>query len=145
AAGAVGSVAGQLAKLRGCRVVGSAGSVEKIKFLQECGFDAAFNYKDGSIFDQLRAEAPDGIDVYFDNVGGEALEASLSALRLRGRIVACGSISVYNDAKPRPGPSNLFNMVTKRLTMKGLMVLDWLDRQTEFETEVAGYLRTGKL
>jgi NADPH-dependent curcumin reductase CurA len=145
AAGAVGSVAGQLAKLRGCRVVGSAGSAEKIKFLQQCGFDAAFNYKDGSIFDQLRVAAPDGIDVYFDNVGGEALEAALSTLRLRGRIVACGSISVYNDEKPRPGPSNLFNMTTKRLTMKGLMVLDWLDRQAEFEQEVGGYFRTGKL
>jgi len=146
AAGAVGSVVGQLAKLRGCRVVGSAGSEDKLRFLlNECGFDGAFNYKTGSIAEQLKRAAPDGIDVYFDNVGDEALEAALSALRVHGRIIACGSISVYNDEKPRPGPSNLFNMTTKRLTMKGLLVLDWLDRWAEFEKEVGGYLATGKL
>ena len=146
AAGAVGSVAGQLAKLRGCRVIGSAGSVEKVKFLrEECGFDAAFNYKTGPIVEQLSREAPDGIDVYFDNVGGETLEAALSALRVHGRIIACGGISGYNEEKPRPGPSNLFNMITKRLTMKGLIVRDWLDRQGEFEKEVGSYLREGKL
>lgn len=146
AAGAVGSVAGQLAKLRGCRVLGSAGSEEKVQFLlNECGFDGAFNYQTGSIAEQLKSAAPDGIDVYFDNVGDEALEAALSALRVHGRIIACGSISVYNDEKPRPGPSNLFNMVTKRLTMKGLLVLDWLDRWPEFEKEVGGYFATGEL
>lgn len=146
AAGAVGSVAGQLAKLGGCRVIGSAGSMEKVAFLrEECGFDAAFNYKAGSVLEQLHLEAPDGIDVYFDNVGGETLEAALSSLRMHGRIIACGSISGYNDEKPRPGPSNLFNIVTKRLVMKGLMVLDWLDRQAEFEKEVGGYFRAGKL
>ena len=146
AAGAVGSMAGQLAKLRGCRVIGSAGSAEKVKFLrEECGFDSAFNYKVGPILEQLNLEAPDGIDVYFDNVGGETLEAALSALRVHGRIIACGGISGYNEEKPRPGPSNLFNMITKRLTMKGLIVRDWLDRQDEFEKEVGGYLRAGKL
>ena len=146
AAGAVGSVVGQLAKLRGCRVVGSAGSEDKVHFLrEECGFDGAFNYKTGSIAEHLKQTAPDGIDVYFDNVGDEALEAALSALRVHGRIIACGSISVYNDEKPRPGPSNLFNIVTKRLTMKGLLVLDWLDRWAEFENEIGGYLRAGKL
>ena len=93
AAGAVGSVAGQLAKLRKCRVIGSAGSAEKVKFLRdECGFDIAFDYKAGPVFNQLNREAPDGIDVYFDNVGGEALEAALSALRVHGRIIACGGI-----------------------------------------------------
>jgi hypothetical protein len=146
AAGAVGNVAGQLAKLRGCRVIGSSGSAEKMKFLrEECGFDSAFNYKAGSILDQLNLEAPDGIDVYYDNVGGETLEAALAALRVHGRIVACGGISSYNEEKPRPGPSNLFNMTTKRLTMKGLIVGDWLDCQGEFEKEVGGYFRTGKL
>jgi NADPH-dependent curcumin reductase CurA len=90
-------------------------------------------------------EAPDGIDVYFDNVGGETLEAALSALRAHGRIIACGGISGYNEEKPRPGPSNLFNMITKRLTMKGFIVRDWLDRQDEFEKEVGGYFRAGKL
>ena len=146
AAGAVGSVAGQLAKLRGCRVIGSAGSAEKVDFLKsECGFDAAFNYKAGPIPEQLHREAPDGIDVYFDNVGGETLEAALSALRMHGRIIACGGISGYNAEKPRPGPANLFNMITKRLTMKGFIVRDWLDRQAEFEKEAGRYFREGKL
>jgi NADPH-dependent curcumin reductase CurA len=146
AAGAVGSVAGQLAKLRGCRVIGSAGSMEKVMFLrEECGFDIAFSYKVGPVLEQLTLEAPDGLDVYFDNVGGETLEAALSALRLHGRIIACGSISNYNEEKPRPGPANLFNMIAKRLTMKGFIVRDWLDHQAEFEKEVGGYFRTGKL
>jgi NADPH-dependent curcumin reductase CurA len=146
AAGAVGSVAGQLAKLRGCRVIGSAGSMEKVVFLrEECGFDIAFDYKIGPVLDQLNLEAPDGIDVYFDNVGGETLEAALSALRLHGRIIACGGISAYNEERPQPGPSNLFNMIAKRLTMKGFIVRDWLDRQGEFEKEVGGYFRAGKL
>ena len=146
AAGAVGSVAGQLARLRRCRVIGSAGSAEKVRFLtEECGFDVALNYRERPLVEQLNLAAPDGIDVYFDNVGGEALEAALSALRMHGRIIACGSISGYNDERPRPGPSNLFNIITKRLTMKGLMVLDWLDQQAEFENEVGGYLKAGKL
>ena len=146
AAGAVGNMAGQLAKLRGCRVIGSAGSMEKVMFLrEECGFDVAFNYKVGPVLEQLNVEAPDGIDVYFDNVGGETLEAALSALRVHGRIIACGGISGYNEAKLQPGPSNLFNVTTKRLTMKGLIVRDWLDRQDEFEKEVGGYFRAGKV
>ena len=105
AAGAVGNVAGQLAKLRGCCVIGSAGSMEKVRFLrEECGFDAAFNYKTGPVLKQLNLEAPDGIDVYFDNVGGDTLEAALSALRVHGRIIACGGISGYNEEKTRHGP-----------------------------------------
>ena len=146
AAGAVGNVAGQLAKLRGCRVIGSAGSAEKVRFLrEECGFDNAFDYKAGPVLEQLNREAPDGIDVYFDNVGGETLEAALSALRVHGRIVACGGISGYNAETPRPGPSNMFNFITKRLTMKGLIVSDWLNRHAEFEKEVGGYFQAGKL
>jgi NADPH-dependent curcumin reductase CurA len=146
AAGAVGSVAGQLAKLRGCRVIGSAGSAEKVNFLlDDCGFDSAFNYKAGPALEQLNREAPDGIDVYFDNVGGEMLEAALAAMRVHGRIVACGAISFYNEEKPQPGPSNLFNVIIKRLTMKGLIVRDWLDRRAEFVNEVGGYVRAGKL
>jgi hypothetical protein len=143
AAGAVGSVAGQLAKLRRCRVIGSAGSAEKVNFLRECGFDHAFNYKAGPVLEQLNREAPDGIDVYFDNVGGETLQAALSALRAQGRIVACGGISGYNAETPRPGPSNLFNVITKRLTMRGFIVSDWLDRRAAFEKEVGGYLQAG--
>jgi NADPH-dependent curcumin reductase CurA len=146
AAGAVGNVAGQLAKLRGCRVIGSAGSMEKVMFLrEECGFDIAFDYKAGPVLEQLNLEAPDGIDVYFDNVGGETLEAALSALRVHGRIIACGGISGYNEERPRPGPANLFNMITKRLTMKGLIVRDWLDRQAEFKKEVGDYFKAGKV
>ncbi len=146
AAGAVGNVAGQLAKLRGCRVIGSAGSMEKVMFLrEECGFDIAFDYKVGPVIEQLKVEAPNGIDVYFDNVGGEALEAALSVLRPHGRIIACGGISGYNEGKPLPGPSNLFNITTKRLTMKGFIVSDWLERRGEFATEVGGYYREGKL
>jgi hypothetical protein len=120
--------------------------MEKVMFLrEECGFDVAFDYKVGPVLEQLNVEAPDGIDVYFDNVGGETLEAALSALRVHGRIIACGGISGYNAEQPRPGPANLFNITTKRLTMKGFIVRDWLDRQGEFETEVGGYFKAGKL
>ena len=146
AAGAVGNVAGQLAKLRGCRVIGSAGSPEKVKFLRKkCGFDVAFDYHAGPVSEQLKAAAPDGIDVYFDNVGGESLVAALDALRLHGRIIACGGISGYNAKKPESGPANLFNITTKRLTMKGLIVGDWLDQRAEFEKEVGRYFRGDKL
>ena len=146
AAGAVGNVAGQLAKIRGCKVIGSAGSMAKVKFLrEECGFDIAFDYKTGPVLEQLKVEAPDGIDVYFDNVGGEALEAALSTLRVHGRIIACGGITGYNEEKPRPGPSNLFHIPIKRLTMRGMIVSDSLDRREEFEKEVGGYLQSEKL
>ena len=146
AAGAVGSMAGQLAKLRGCRVIGSAGSDEKVKFLlEECGFDAAFNYRSGPLLHQIQLAAPEGIDVYFDNVGGGSLEAALDALRVHGRIIACGGISSYNNEGPPQGPYNLFNVTTKRLTMKGLIVGDSMGRLGEFEREVGGYLRAGKI
>jgi len=146
AAGAVGNVAGQLAKLRGCRVIGSAGSEDKLRFLRnECGFDVALNYRIAPIAGQLQIAVPEGIDVYFDNVGGETLEAALGALRLHGRIIACGGISGYNNDKPEPGPSNLFNITTKRLTMKGLIVGDSLDRRAEFEREVGGHWREGRV
>ena len=146
AAGAVGSVAGQLAKLRGCRVIGSAGSNQKVAMLlEELGFDAAFNYKEGDLRGQLKAAAPDGINVYFDNVGGEHLEAALSALRSHGRIIACGAISRYNEEAPPPGPRNLMLIVSKRLTMKGFIVSDWLDHMPVFVREVSGYLAEGKL
>jgi NADPH-dependent curcumin reductase CurA len=117
-----------------------------VEFLQEeCGFNSAFNYKEGPVLEQLKLKAPDGIDVYFDNVGGESLEAALAILRLHGRIIACGGISSYNAEGLLPGPSNLFNITTKRLTMKGLMVFDWLDRQAEFRKEVGSYFQAGKL
>jgi NADPH-dependent curcumin reductase CurA len=148
AAGAVGSIAGQLAKLRGCYVVGSAGSPAKVALLlnkDEFGFDAAFNYKDGELRAQLRNAAPEGLDVYFDNVGGDHLEAALAAMRDHGRIVACGSISRYNDEAPPPGPRNLFLVVTKRLTIKGFIVLDWRAERPAFLKEVGALVAEGKL
>lgn len=146
AAGAVGSAAGQLAKQRGCRVIGSAGSPEKIRFLlEECGFDVAFNYKTGSNLKHLEQAAPEGIDVYFDNVGGEALEAALATLKVRGRIAACGAICLYNAEKPQPGPSNLFLVVVKRLTMRGFIVSDWLDKLGAFQREAGELFVAGKL
>ncbi len=146
AAGAVGHLAGQLAKLRGCYVVGSAGSPEKVKILtDELGFDGAFNYKNGDSLEQLNRVAPEGIDVYFDNVGGDQLEAALSAMRLHGRIAACGSISTYNNETPAAGPRNLFQIVTKRLTIRGFIVIDSFDQLPAFEKEVTGLLASGRL
>ncbi len=145
AAGAVGSVAGQLAKSRGCRVVGSAGSAAKVRFLrEELGFDAAFDYH-GEVPKLLAEAAPGGIDVYFDNVGGEQLEAALGAMKLRGRVVMCGAISVYNDAGPRPGPRNLPLVIGKRLTIRGFIVTDHLADTPAFLAEVVPELRAGRL
>jgi NADPH-dependent curcumin reductase CurA len=147
AAGAVGSQVGQIARLKGAeRVVGSAGSDEKCALLvEEYGFDAAFNYKNGPVAKQLKEAAPDGIDVYFDNVGGEHLEAAISALRLNGRAALCGSIAAYNDTEPPPGPRNLGLLVGRRLTLRGFMVGDHSDLQEDFVREVGGWLRDGRL
>jgi NADPH-dependent curcumin reductase CurA len=147
AAGAVGSQVGQIAKLKGAsRVIGSAGSDEKAALLvEEYGFDAAFNYKKGPVAEQLRAAAPDGIDVYFDNVGGDHLEAAIGALRLNGRAALCGAIAQYNATEPTPGPRNLAQMIGKRLTLRGLLVADHQDLQPEFVREVGSWLRDGRL
>ena len=146
AAGAVGSVAGQLAKQRGCTVIGSAGSAEKVALLRnELGFDAAFNYRDEAVVKQLAAAAPDGIDAYFDNVGGDHLEAAIACMRDHGRIAACGSISRYNDETASPGPRNMFMMVTKRLTMRGFIVRDWIGEVKAFLTEVAPLVASGQI
>lgn len=146
AAGAVGSIAGQLAKLRGCPVVGSAGSPEKVTWLlEDLGFDGALNYKEGDVTRRLRAAMPDGIDVYFDNVGGPQLEAVLAAMRVRGRIIMCGAVSQYNDETPPPGPRNLALIVTKRLSLKGFIVIDWSENLPEFAREVGTLYSAGKL
>jgi NADPH-dependent curcumin reductase CurA len=146
AAGAVGSVAGQIAKLRGHTVIGSAGSPEKVALLRDqLGFDAAFDYHDGRVSKLLRAAAPDGIDVYFDNVGGEHLEAAIGSLRRYGRIALCGAISSYNATEPPAGPRNLHMAIGKRLTMRGFIVFDHHDRRPDFEREVGGWLREGRL
>ena len=141
AAGAVGSLAGQLAKLKGCTVIGSAGSAEKVAWLLKLGFDEAFNYRETSVRDALA----DGIDVYFDNVGGPTLEAALAALRLRGRVVACGAISQYNATEAPVGPRNLFLVVTNRLRIEGFIISDHFDRMPAFLAEVAPHLRDGSL
>ena len=145
AAGAVGSIAAQLAQTRGASVVGSAGSPEKLAWLRELGLDGVFDYHETSTRDALRDLAPDGIDVYFDNVGGDTLEAALGAMRLRGRIVACGSISRYNATEAAPGPRNLFLVVTKRLRMQGFIVFDHFDRFPAFLEEVAPRVADGSL
>jgi NADPH-dependent curcumin reductase CurA len=146
AAGAVGSAAGQLARHRGCFVVGSAGSADKVRIvLDEFGFNAAFNYRDGEIYKQLAQLAPDGLDVYFDNVGGEHLEAALGNMRDHGRIIACGAISRYNDEQATPGPRNMFLFVTRRLTMRGFIVSDWGAEMKNFLAEVAPLYAAGTI
>ncbi|MGV9388978.1 NADP-dependent oxidoreductase [Streptomyces olivaceus] len=147
AAGAVGSQVGQIAKLKGAaRVIGSAGSDEKVALLvDEYGFDAAFNYKDGPVSKQLRAAAPDGIDVYFDNVGGEHLEAAIGSLNLNGRIAICGAISVYNNTEPAPGPKNLARLIQTRGRIEGFLVGDHYDLQPQFVEEVGPWVASGAL
>jgi NADPH-dependent curcumin reductase CurA len=146
AAGAVGSLAGQLAKLHGCRVIGSAGSVEKVAFLRdELGFDAAFNYREGPVHRLLAAAAPAGIDVYFDNVGGEHLDAALGALRDHGRVAMCGAISLYNATEPPPGPRGIPLVVRKRLTLRGFIVSDHFERMAAFHHDVAPLIREGRI
>ncbi|MFC6062067.1 NADP-dependent oxidoreductase [Streptomyces ochraceiscleroticus] len=147
AAGAVGGQVGQIAKLKGAsRVIGSAGSDEKVKvLLEEYGFDAAFNYKNGPVKDQLKEAAPDGIDVYFDNVGGDHLEAAIAALNLHGRIAVCGMISQYNATEPTPAPRNLAQIIAKRFRMEGLLVGDHYDLQPKFVEEVSAWVRSGEL
>ncbi|MFG3493985.1 NADP-dependent oxidoreductase [Streptomyces sp. NPDC047928] len=147
AAGAVGSQVGQLARLRGAsRVIGSAGSDEKVELLTgKYGFDAAFNYKNGPVAEQLKAAAPDGVDVYFDNVGGEHLEAAISRMNVHGRIAICGMIAGYNDTEPAPGPRNMAMIIGKRLRLEGLMVRDHAALQPRFVQDVAGWLRSGEL
>ncbi len=147
AAGAVGSLVGQFARLRGANaVVGSAGSPEKVRWLtDELGFTAAFDYHAGPVAQQLAAAAPDGVDVYFDNVGGDHLEAAIGALRLHGRAAICGSISGYNAVHPPPGPRNLSLLVAQRLTLRGFLVGDHTDLRPEFLETVSGWLRSGEL
>ena len=145
AAGAVGSIAAQLAHVRGARVVGSAGTPEKVAWLRELGLNGSFDYRETSTQEALRELAPDGIDVYFDNVGGATLEAAIGAMRLRGRIVACGAIPRYNATEALPGPRNLFMVVTKRLRMQGFIVSDHSERFPAFLSEVAPLVADGAI
>jgi NADPH-dependent curcumin reductase CurA len=146
AAGAVGSLVGQFARLRGAgSVIGSAGSPEKVAWLRELGFTAAFDYHDGPVAELLAAAAPDGIDVFFDNVGGDHLEAAIGALRLHGRAAICGSISTYNAVTPPAGPRNMSQLVANRLTLRGFLVGDHTDLQGEFREAVPGWIASGDL
>jgi NADPH-dependent curcumin reductase CurA len=147
AAGAVGSAAGQFARLLGAsRVVGSAGGEAKRRLLvEELGFDDAFDYRAGPAREQLKRVAPDGIDVYFDNVGGEQLVAALDSLRVNGRVALCGMISNFDSAAPRNDIGNLIQAVLKRLTIRGFIVRDHEDIRPEFETRVAAWLRSGEV
>jgi NADPH-dependent curcumin reductase CurA len=147
AAGAVGTMAGQIAKLAGCRVVGTAGGQDKCDWLVgDLGFDAAVDYKAGGVYRALRAVCPNGIDVYFDNTGGPVLDAALSLMNLRGRIVCCGNVSQYDVEKPAPGPMAVPGLVvTKRLRLEGFVVMDFFDQRAEAEARLGRWLEEGKI
>jgi NADPH-dependent curcumin reductase CurA len=147
AAGAVGTMAGQIARLAGCRVVGTAGGQDKCDWLvRELGFDAAVDYKAGGVRRALAAACPNGIDVYFDNTGGPVLEAALSLMNLRGRIACCGNVSQYDVEKPAPGPMAVPGLVvTKRLRLEGFIVMDFYDRRAEAEARLARWVEEGKI
>jgi NADPH-dependent curcumin reductase CurA len=146
AAGATGSVAGQIARIKGCRVVGIAGGPEKCAWLkEEAGFDDVIDYKQGNVSDQIKTTCPDKVDVYFDNVGGEILEAALNHINLRARVVMCGGISGYNATEPVPGPANLMNIVTMRARMEGFIILDYMPRAGEAIADLLQWIGTGEL
>jgi NADPH-dependent curcumin reductase CurA len=147
ASGAVGSIVCQIAKLHDCRVVGSAGSAKKIQWLQEtAGVDEAFNYHDiDDVSAKLTELCPDGIDVYFDNVGGDHLQGAIDVMNDFGRIVACGMISTYNDETPQPGPNNLFKIIGKQLRMEGFIVRDHFDVQNEFRERMTEWIQAGEM
>ena len=147
AAGATGSTVGQIAKIKGAaKVIGIAGGPEKCaSIVDELGFDEAIDYKNENVSAPLREAAPDGIDLFFDNVGGPILDACLAQLALRGRIVLCGAISGYNDRGAASGPANYANLIIKRGRMEGFLILDYFDRLDEGRTAVAGWLGEGKI
>jgi len=146
AAGATGSVAGQIAKLKGCRVVGIAGGIDKCRWLaEEAGFDEVIDYKNEDVNTRIAETCPGKIDVYFDNVGGEILEAALNHINMRARVVLCGGISGYNATEPLPGPSNLMNLVVMRARMEGFIVIDYMDRAGEAVAQLMNWIQAGEL
>jgi len=146
AAGAVGQVVGQIAKIKGCRVVGIEGGREKCAYVTtELGFDAAIDYKSEDVKAALKQHCPKGVDVYFDNVGGDILDAVLTRLAMHARIVICGAISQYNNTTPVKGPSNYLSLLVNRATMKGMVVFDYASRYAEAAREMAGWMKEGKL
>jgi NADPH-dependent curcumin reductase CurA len=146
AAGAVGAVAGQIAKIKGCRVVGIAGGTAKCRYIvDELGFDASIDYKTEDIREALARHCPKGVDVYFDNVGGEILDTVLALLARRARVVICGAISQYNNTTPVKGPSNYLSLLVNHARMEGFVVLDYAGRLGEASREMAGWLAEGRI
>ena len=146
AAGAVGSLVGQIGKIKGCRVVGIVGTDEKCNWIRETlGFDAAINYKNEPVRKRLQKHCPDGIDVYFDNVGGEILDAVLGLINVRARIVICGMISLYNSTEPVPGPYNFRSILTQRARVEGFIILDYMNRFQEAIEDLGKWLSEGKI
>jgi NADPH-dependent curcumin reductase len=146
AAGAVGQAVGQLAKLKGCRVVGIAGGPAKCEWVvKELGFDACIDYKSGSVKDGLKQHCPAGVDIYFDNVGGEILDAVLARINRKARIIICGAISQYNNTTPVQGPKNYLSLLVNRARMEGIVVFDYADRYHLAVAEMAGYLKDGRM
>jgi NADPH-dependent curcumin reductase CurA len=144
AAGAVGQTVGQVARQRGCRVVGIAGGKDKCDFVvNELGFDACIDYKGGSVKDGLKQHCPKGVDVYFDNVGGEILDAVLTRINRRARIIICGAISQYNNTTPVQGPANYLSLLVNRARMEGIVVFDWADRYHEGAAQMAQWMQEG--
>jgi NADPH-dependent curcumin reductase len=145
AGGAVGGVVGQIAKLKGCRVVGIAGGTEKCEYLTELGFDAAIDYKSDDLMTALGEQCPKGIDVYFDNVGGDILDAALAHLARNARVVLCGAISQYNVTSAMKGPSNYMALLVNHASMTGFVFSDYLDRVPEAAGELGGWVAKGEL
>ena len=146
ASGAVGQTVGQLAKIKGCRVVGIAGGQAKCDFVvNEMGFDACIDYKNGDVREGLKAHCPDGVDIYFDNVGGEILDHVLARLRRKARIIICGAISQYNATSAVQGPKNYLSLLVNRARMEGIVVFDYADRYPIAIAEMAGYLKDGRM
>ncbi len=146
AAGAVGSVVGQVARIKGCRAVGIAGGADKCRYLvEELHFDGAIDYKAEDVKEGLRRHCPKGVDVYFDNVGGDVLDAVLTRLARNARIVICGAISQYNNTTPVKGPANYLSLLVNRASMKGMVVFDYADRYAVAGREMAGWIAGGKL
>ena len=146
AAGAVGSVVGQIAKIKGCTVIGIAGGKEKCDYIvNKLGFDDAIDYKSENIYTALKKKCPKGIDVYFDNVGGKILDAALSKLRMHARVVICGAISQYNNKSKIDGPSNYLSLLVTRSTMQGMVVMDYTKRFGEAAKQMGQWMKEGKL
>ena len=146
AAGAVGQTVGQLAKIKGCRVVGIAGGPDKCRWVvDELGFDACIDYKSGNVRDGLKQHCPNGVDIYFDNVGGEILDHVLARINRKARIIICGAISQYNNTTPVQGPKNYLSLLVNRARMEGIVVFDYADRYPVAVAEMAGYLKDGRM